>query len=87
MLANAALVEARDAEERQARLRLEQNLQDENKKRAQISHPELKSDSSKPISARQNERATNSSQNEDSPTVDIETESWSPKALQRGDPR
>lgn len=85
MLANAALIEARDAEERLARLQLEQSLQDENTKRAaQISQPPppaLEHESPKPVSA---EAVT---ANGDSSAVDGDIESWSPRALQRGEDR
>ncbi|EKM76764.1 hypothetical protein AGABI1DRAFT_115638, partial [Agaricus bisporus var. burnettii JB137-S8] len=84
VLANAALIDARDAKERLARLQLEQSLQDENMKRAQIPQPELEHDTSQPISAQENKNTASPSRTEGLPQVDIETESWSPKTFRRG---
>lgn len=84
VLVNAALIEVRDMEERQERLRLEQSLKEENARRAQIEQPQSQTTSSgpSPITSMNEKQATGPPKQGSLPAVD-ESESWSPQTLRR----
>ncbi|KAF9442967.1 hypothetical protein P691DRAFT_764717 [Macrolepiota fuliginosa MF-IS2] len=82
VLANAAVLEARDQAEREARLRIEQSVKEETANRVQIERPLVYSESSHSTST--HEMAKPSSPTEALPQPSDETASWSPKTLRRG---
>ncbi|KXN84063.1 hypothetical protein AN958_00513 [Leucoagaricus sp. SymC.cos] len=82
VLANAALIEARDLEERQERLRIEQSLKAENAKRTRIEQPQIPSQQSPTPDHDAPESRKAAPKQDSSPTAD-EPESWSPQTLRR----
>ncbi|KAJ3567653.1 hypothetical protein NP233_g6231 [Leucocoprinus birnbaumii] len=81
VIANAALLEARDLEERQERLRIEQSLREETAKRIQIEEPAT--GSSDHVSEPPVEKNVPSPSRKGLAPAADEPESWSPQTLRR----